>query len=1078
MAGSLIHVWMRRLVSLLQGLVLSTCKGACRALVAACISLAFFSCGPAVVQAQENAGAAPGGPGEWVARNWQAEDGLPQNSINTLLQTRDGFLWVGTNGGLSRFDGLQFRNFGLQDGLGAVLITSLAETASGELWVGTSGGGVSRWEHGRFVTYGAAEGFPEKADVWSMVEDRDGSMWIGTTEGLVLWREGKFSKMGKTQGLPEKQVRALTLDTEGTLWVSVIMDGVYRGKNGTFTRQVEPGPVTGDCYSLMTHRDGSIWAGAGNGKLWRRKQDAWLKIERTSGLPNASFVSMTEDTDGRVWLAVPNHGVYRSLGDRFELVASDSRNVAGAIRCVAADRTGHIWIGTSSGGLTRLSRRVLHYWTSANEERPFVATTIAEAADGSWLVGTGNAGLFRFDTGRLIEHEEPAVKRVSNHIYCGAAGGDGSIWMAGEQFLHRLVSGQPVQSFIEPPILGEAIRAMCVDGDTIWLGTYYSTLLKYSAGRVETVAPAGSFSGGITSIVMDKPGALWIGSSGGLHRWENGKTQVWGTKEGLLTQSVRALYRQPDGTLWIGTLGGGLARMKDDRISNYTTRHGLIDDIISQIIADDSGNLWLGCNHGIMRIELSAFDAVSRGESQDLHPIIFGKNEGMLKAQCTGGHSPTVIRTRHGRLLFPMAGGVVEIDPQQLQGSTMAAPKADIESIIVNGHELAPDSRVVIPPGPHHLEVKFTAPALGGGEWVRFRHRIEGLDKDWGAGTSRRRVSYDGLPPGRYVFHVAASDDRGHWSEEGAKFAFLVRPFFWQTLWFRAGGMVLLIGLAGFGVWWRTHSRHRRQLAELERARQQHAELAHASRVSLLGELSASLAHELKQPLTSILSNAQAALRFLNHPEPDVEEVRSSLHDIADADRRANEIIERMRAMIKKGEADMELRDINADIHHALLLIHSDLVVRNVDVSTTLSPELPLVSADHIQLQQVLINLIINGCDAMSDVPPANRQLTVETKREGSDMIRVSVSDRGTGITPEVLEQIFMPFYSTKKHGLGMGLSICRAIIRAHGGQLWAENGPKGGAVFHFTLRTNSNAIANDSHLTHGGSSDSAKSRG
>jgi C4-dicarboxylate-specific signal transduction histidine kinase len=246
----------------------------------------------------------------------------------------------------------------------------------------------------------------------------------------------------------------------------------------------------------------------------------------------------------------------------------------------------------------------------------------------------------------------------------------------------------------------------------------------------------------------------------------------------------------------------------------------------------------------------------------------------------------------------------------------------------------------------------------------------------------------------------------------------------------------------------------------------------------LLGELSASLAHELKQPLTSILSNAQAALRFLNHPDLDVEEVRSSLHDIAEADRRANEIIERMRAMIKKGEADMELRDVNADIHHALLLIHSDLVVRNVDVSTTLSPELPMVSADHIQLQQVLINLIINGCDAMSDAPPDKRQLTIETTREGAGMIRVSVSDRGTGITPEVLEQIFMPFYSTKKHGLGMGLSICRAIIRAHGGQLWAENGPEGGAVFHFTLHTDRNAIAKHGHLAHGESHDTAKSRG
>lgn len=1064
---------MRWLVSLLKDTaLLHVCAAAAAALMGA-------SSHAQEEAAQSPAPASPPTPSEWVARNWQTDDGLPQNTINALLQTRDGFLWVGTNGGLARFDGLHFRNFGLQDGLRAVLITSLAETTDGELWVGTSGGGVSRWDKSRFVTYGKEEGFPEKSDVLRMEPDKDGSLWLGTTEGLVHWSEGKFTRIGDAHGLPEKQIRALTLDADGVLWVSVIMDGVYqRGENGKFTRESAPGPVTGDCYSLMTQRDGSIWAGGGNGRLWKRKDGKWQQLGPAAELPKSSFVSLAEGLDGTVWTTVEGNGLYRSDGERFVKVASASDGSPGSVRRVMVDSTGCIWLGSGSGGLTRLSRRLLHYWSAGDERQPMSVATIAEAVDGAWWVGMGSTGLHRFENGKFAEITESSVKRISPNFYCGATGPDGSVWMAGEQFLHQFAAGQPVRTFMEPPVRGEAIRAMCVDGETIWLGTYYSTLLKCVDGKVETAAPAGSFSGGITSLALEGPGVLWIGSSGGLHRWEKGATRVWGTRDGLLTQSVRSLYRQPDGTLWIGTLGGGLARMKDGHISNYTTREGLIDDIISQIIADDSGNLWLGCNHGIMRIELSAFDAVSRGEIQELHPIIFGKNEGMLKAQCIGGHSPTVIRTRNGRLLFPTAGGVVEIDPQQLQGSSMTAPKADIESISVNGRELAHGARVVIHPGPHHLEVKYTAPALGGGEWVRFRHRIEGLDKDWVASSSRRRVSYDGLPPGRYVFHVQASDDRGNWSEQDAKFAFTVRPFFWQTLWFRAGAMFLLIGAAGFAVWWHTHSRHRRQLAELERARQQHAELAHASRVSLLGELSASLAHELKQPLTSILSNAQAALRFLNHPEVDVEEVRSSLHDIADADRRANEIIERMRAMIKKGEADMELRDLNADIHHALLLIHSDLVVRNVNVSTTLSPELPMVNADHIQLQQVLINLIINGCDAMSDAPPDKRQLTIETKREETDMIRVSVTDRGTGITSEVLEQIFMPFYSTKKHGLGMGLSICRAIIRAHGGQLWAENRPDGGAVFHFTLHTNRNAIAKGNHLMQGELPDSEKSRG
>lgn len=1021
---------------------------------------------------------APATPDTWVARNWQTEQGLPQNSINALLQTRDGFLWVATNGGLARFDGVHFRSFGLQHGLRAALITSLAEPSHGELWVGTSGGGVSRWQRGRFVTYGRAEGFPEQSDVLSMTPDRDGTMWFGTTEGLVHWSGEKFTKIGDAQGLPEKQIRALVLDADGVLWVSVIMEGVYRGKAGRFTRESAPGPVTGDCYSLMALRDGTLWAGGGNGRIWRRKEGRWSRFESSLGLPHSMFNSMAEDIDGRVWITSPDHGVYRYNGDRFELTTWDHDQAGGAMRCVSVDREGSIWIGTSSGGLTRLSRRLLHCWTSTAEERPLSVTTVVEGTDGVWWMGTGGAGIFRAEGGRVVKLQDASVRKISPRFYCGVRGSDGSIWMAGEQFLHRFVAGQPVRTFLETPVRGEAIRAMCVDGDEIWLGTYYSTLLKYTGGRVETVAPAGSFSGGITSMVLERPGVLWIGSSGGLHRWVNGKIQVWGTKDGLLTRSVRSLHREKDGTLWIGTLGGGLARLKDGRIANFTKQEGLIDDIISQIITDHDGHLWLGCNHGIMRIDRGELEALSRGEVAELHPLVFGRDEGMLKEQCTGGHSPTALGISGGRLLFPTVDGVVEINPQQLQSSPAVAPIADIEGVSVNGHELALTERVVIPPGQHHLEVRYTAPALGGGEAVRFRHRIEGLDSDWVPGSSRRRVSYDGLPPGRYIFHVVASDVRGNWNEQGASFAFVVEPFFWESFWFRAAGMLLLIWAGGFVVWWHTHSKHRRQLVDLEHARRQHAELAHASRVSLLGELSASLAHELKQPLTSILSNAQAALRFLDDAAPDVEEVRCSLNDIADADRRANEIIERMRAMIKKGEADMELRDLNADIHHALLLIHGDLVGRNVTVSTSLTPELPMVSADHIQLQQVLINLVINACDAMSDAPPDERQLFIETKRDGEELIHVSVADHGSGIAPEMLEQIFKPFYSTKKQGLGMGLSICRAIIRAHGGRLWAENGPDGGAIFHFTLRMNRGLVGEGKRSGNGGLLDSVAGGG
>jgi signal transduction histidine kinase len=584
------------------------------------------------------------------------------------------------------------------------------------------------------------------------------------------------------------------------------------------------------------------------------------------------------------------------------------------------------------------------------------------------------------------------------------------------------------------------------------MGTYSSTLLKTGSGSVQVVAPQGSFRGDITSIVCEAPNILWIGSAGGLHRWENGRIHSWDTRDGLLTASIRALLRDPDGTLWLGTAGGGLARFKNGRFFHITTRQGLIDDIISEVIADDFGFLWLGCNRGIMRIDRREVEALAAGKIAGVQPMIFQRNEGLLKEQCAGGHSPTVMKTKDGRLLFPTVAGVAEIDPRRLLDLAKVPTKATIERFLVDDHSVPWDVPPLIRPGKHRLEMSYTAPVLRGGEWTHFRYRMKGLDADWVTAGTDRVAKYDGLRPGKYDFQVQASDGQGRWIEPGASITFTQKAFIWQTLWFGIAVAVLVFCVGGGAAWWHTHRKHRQHVEELERTRQLEAELAHVSRVSLIGELSASFAHELNQPLAAILSNAQAALRFLDNDPNDVSEVRAILHDISASDRRASEIIGRMRAMMKKEKIRMELGDINVNVTEVLLLLRGDLVKRGVKVSTQLADDAPLVKGDHIQLQQVILNLLINGCDAMGGNAPESRQLLVTTAREGASQVRVSIVDQGTGIPPATMNRIFEAFYTTKGSGLGMGLAICREIVRAHGGKLWATNNTESGATFHFTL--------------------------
>ena len=242
-----------------------------------------------------------------------------------------------------------------------------------------------------------------------------------------------------------------------------------------------------------------------------------------------------------------------------------------------------------------------------------------------------------------------------------------------------------------------------------------------------------------------------------------------------------------------------------------------------------------------------------------------------------------------------------------------------------------------------------------------------------------------------------------------------------------------------------------RKSADIE-AEQQRQQVSHLTRVAVLGELSGALAHELNQPLTAILSNSQAAQQLLQNVPLDLEELQEILQDITNEDKRAGEVIKRLRTLLKKGEAQRQLLDLNDIVQEVVALSHADLVARNIELSTRMGSGFPRVLGDAVQLQQVLLNLVRNACDAMDAIAFPQRKLTIISAVYAPDLLQVSVADRGVGITGTDLEKLFEPFFSTKPQGMGLGLSISRSVIAAHGGRLWAQNNADGGATFAFTL--------------------------
>jgi two-component system sensor kinase FixL len=303
-----------------------------------------------------------------------------------------------------------------------------------------------------------------------------------------------------------------------------------------------------------------------------------------------------------------------------------------------------------------------------------------------------------------------------------------------------------------------------------------------------------------------------------------------------------------------------------------------------------------------------------------------------------------------------------------------------------------------------------------------------------------------GDPGGWGGFHAAAPERRTTGAgrelsglrKNGTEFPVEI----WQSPIKSAAGLLVLTTIADITA---------RKRSEMEMALQRN-ELAHVGRVSTMGQLASSLAHELNQPLTAILSNAQAGSRFLAAPPPDLAEVRGALEDIAQDAKRAGEVIRQLRALVRRDEPVMAPLELNRVIMDVVRLLHSDMLTRKVQIALELDPGLRLVNGDNTQLQQLLLNLVLNAFDAMKDSPEGGRTVVLRTRQLDAELIRAEVSDRGTGISPDRLVSLFEPFHSSKRDGLGLGLSISHSIVQAHHGRLWAENNPDRGATFYFTL--------------------------
>jgi diguanylate cyclase (GGDEF)-like protein len=774
--------------------------------------------------------------------SWQTEQGLPLNTVQTLLQTRDGYLWIGTGGGLTRFDGVRFTTFesSAVPELASRPIFGLMEDAAGNLWIGHHDGAVT-YRNGHFRTvYG--RDVTEGRRVWAFAQAPDGAVWAATENGLVRWRDGAAQVYREADGLPTDILRSLAFDREGTLWIATTGGGLVSFDGTRFTILDESGGLPHDAVrSVLPDPEGGVWASTAGGGLVHLREGRIRTFTVRDGLPTDQLTALALDRDGSLWIGTWGAGLARMRGERFTSISTDGGLAGGQIWSVLADREGSVWVGTWVGGLNRLRDRDFVVLGTPEGLSHDNVRSVMHARDGAAWVTTAGGGVNRIHEGRItvIGEAEGLPNNETSTIYEDR---EGSIWIGTYTGgVSRLRRGRIETWGVDSGLPSVDIRVMFEDRKgTLWAGTR-SGLARFNGSGFDHLIDEGAPQDGVLAILEDRSGTLWLGTTGeGLVRYRNGVFDALTREDGLVSNWVMALYEDAAGSLWIGTNGEGINRLRDGRITAIRPSDGLWDGIAQAILEDHTGHLWVTCNRGFYRVARAELDAFAEGRTEKVTSEGYGPGNALRSTTFAGGHQPAGAIDATGHLWLPSFSGLVIVDPRQLPGAE-APPRVHFERVMVEGIPVPVDAPITLPPGSAPLSIRYTAATLQNAERVRFRYRMEGTTGDWVDAGTNREAFFPALPHGEYSFRVAASLDGRNWREAPSSLAISVTPYFFQTPWFIA--LVVLGLVAGtaaiLGLRTRALQRQKTEMERLVAEKTEELRLAneHLAKISFVDSL-------------------------------------------------------------------------------------------------------------------------------------------------------------------------------------------------------------------------------------------------